>query len=200
MITAIDNSNSGQPKPHLVSVPLISKQNQDVTAESTTSSKLSTVELPASRPLQDGDSSKLNFLNSKGINCPSSISHETVKVFEEQLRGYVREFTLEHGISLTELDVKLSHDQKEVTFLVKASSLNFYGMDNTATSYLINAEHYGFKPAWLGQKFTATNSMDLVITGMDINQEGEPRLRVCNGASTFFVRENSFQLVIEAFK
>jgi hypothetical protein len=196
MQTANNKNDKSRTKPHLVSVPLISDDNQALPAKAEPSSTLASVQKPVSHT---SDSSKLNFLNSAGINCPSTISVETVHEFEEQLRSYVREFTLRQGISLTELNVKLSQDKKEVTFFVKASSLNFYGMDKTATSYLINAEKYGFKPAWLGQKFTVTNSMDLVITGMDVSQSEAPRLRVCNGVSTLFVKEKSFKRIIEAF-
>lgn len=186
-----------QVKPRLVAVAKKSSLSQ----QSVDDAKPEVATL-ASRPTQNeanSHSSNLNFHNSRGVSCPPTLNNDVINGLEGVLRASIREFTLQHGISLTELGLSLSEDSKEVVFTVKASALNFYGMDKTAMFYLDNCHQYGFKPSWLGLKFNALGNVDFIITGMDKNSAGAIRVRVYNGKMTYFVKEQFFAQIIQAF-
>lgn len=194
---AVSSVNDNQAKPHLVAVSKHSLTKPPFVVE--TKPVVATVAPSQSQSAADGNSGNLNFHNSRGVNCPATLSSDVLSGLESVIRSSIRDFTLKHGISLTELGLSLSEDSKEVVFTVKASALNFYGMDKTSMFYLDNCHRFGFKPSWLGLKFNALGNVDFVITGMDETSSGAIRVRVYNGKMTYFVKEPSFAQIIQAF-
>jgi len=138
----------------------------------------------------------LNFRNSKGVLCVDKITPEHTLQFKELLSQMTAELAFKLGLSVTDVICDINDDQSTLSIGVKASTVNFFGLDHYGRSYLSHCSTFDFNPAWLGVKFKP-NKTEMVITGYD--PEGK-RLRVFNGVSALWVREVSFSNIRDYLK
>ncbi|MBE8233236.1 MAG: hypothetical protein HAW67_05820 [Endozoicomonadaceae bacterium] len=141
--------------------------------------------LPKSKP------SKLRFTKANGVVCPDRITNEDALELQKTILKAVD--TL--GYTISDFDVRVSSDGGEFDLLIQASTLNYYGMDRYALDYTTYAHEFGLEPKWHGKVFKY-REMQLVITGLKIKNRS---IRVFNGHTSFWIRENSVPGLIKLF-
>jgi hypothetical protein len=133
----------------------------------------------------------LNFRNSQGTLSVDNIKIEHVEEFKSLILDHSINLANKLGLSINDLDVDLSSDGKSLSIKLKASTLNFFGLDQYGVAYLSHCDSLGFKASWLGLKFKP-NDTEMVITGYDNEKD---RIRVFTGVSSIWVRNISFNKV-----
>tara|TARA_R110002033_G_scaffold135713_3_gene175280 strand:- start:6517 stop:7098 length:582 start_codon:yes stop_codon:yes gene_type:complete len=142
------------------------------------------------------NSELLNYRNSKGVVCVDKITQVHTEEFKQLLTHMTVELAQKLGLSVTDIICNVNDDQSTLNIGLKASTVNFFGLDHYGRSYLSHCSSFDFNPAWLGVKFKP-NQTEMVITGYD--PEGK-RLRIFNGNSALWVREVSFSNIRDYFK
>lgn len=133
----------------------------------------------------ESNSEMLNYRNSQGVLCVDKITQDHTEEFKQLLTHMTVELALKLGLSVTDIICNVNDDQSTLNIGLKASTVNFFGLDHYGRSYLSHCCTFDFNPAWLGVKFKP-NKTEMVITGYD--PEGK-RLRVFNGNTALWVRE-----------
>ncbi len=160
----------------------------------------SEADAPAAAPqsvvsqISDKQQPSVYYVNSAGNECPDKLTQETVEAFKNGLTSYMLELSQQYGIALNKLSINLSDDAQNLDITLKASTINFHGMDRYAIEYLKLANSIGFKPEWIGKTFTYKTASKMVLTGYDSETN---RIRVFSGTNAIWVRNDSFKHLIE---
>lgn len=145
-------------------------------------------------PISDKPNQSVYYVNRSGKHCPDKLTPEIAEEFKAALTSHMAELSQQYGVALNKLSIELSDDAQNLDIVLKASTINFHGMDRYSIEYLKSAGQRGFKPEWIGKTFSYKASNKMVLTGYDSETN---RIRVFTGSTAVWIREESFNHLIE---